>query len=122
MKHAGIRPPCDPRSLPPCTSRHRSAAGREGYSIGVLNPGTLARPSLALEAFRERLRELGYVEGRNIAMEYQWAEGRPERFPDLAAELVRLKVDVIVAGSFPGARAAKEATSTIPIVTISADP
>ena len=84
-------------------------------------PAIPSRPSLSLDGFRERLRELGYVEGRNVAIEYRWA-GTPDLFPDLAAELVRLKVDVIVAGSFPGARAAKEATSTIPIVTISADP
>jgi putative ABC transport system substrate-binding protein len=95
------------------------------YRIGVLtagSPATPSRPSRSLDSFRERLHELGYVEGRNIAIEYRWAEGWGDRFPGLAAELVRLKVDVIVAGSFPGAQAAKEATSTIPIVTISADP
>jgi putative ABC transport system substrate-binding protein len=122
MKHAGIvlLVTLAPSLLAPLATEAQPAG--KVYRIGVLNPGTPARPSLALEAFRERLRELGYVEGRNIAMEYRWAEGRPERFPDLAAELVRLKVDVVVVGSFPGARAAKEATSTIPIVTISADP
>jgi len=95
------------------------------YRIGMLGPGAPenpSRPSLTRAGFRERLRELGYEEGRNIVIEYRWAEGKPDRFPDLAAELVRLKVDVIVVGSFPGTRAAKEATSTIPIVTISADP
>jgi putative ABC transport system substrate-binding protein len=62
------------------------------------------------------MRALGYVEGQNLVLEYRGAEGQYERFPDLAAELVRLKVDVIVTGSTPGALAAKEATQTIPIV------
>ena len=69
-----------------------------------------------LAQFRQALRELGYVEGRNIVIEYRWAEGRVERFPALAAELVRLKVDLIVAVATPHARAAKQATTTIPIV------
>jgi putative ABC transport system substrate-binding protein len=68
------------------------------------------------EAFRLGLRELGYVEGKNIVIEYRWAEGKTERLPNLAAELVRLKVDVIVSGGPPVTRAAKEATVTIPIV------
>jgi len=75
------------------------------------------------EAFRQGLRELGYVEGQNIAIEYRSAEGKSERLPGLAAELVRLKVDVIVAASPPATEAAKQATSTIPIVfTVSGDP
>jgi len=69
-----------------------------------------------VDVFRQALRELGYVEGRNIVIEYRWAEGRIERFPALAAELVRLKVDLIVAVNTPAARAAKQATTTIPIV------
>jgi putative ABC transport system substrate-binding protein len=68
-----------------------------------------------VEAFRQGLRELGYVEGRNIIIEYRWAEGRNERLPGLAADLVRLKVDIIVASS-QGAVAAKQATTIIPIV------
>jgi len=67
------------------------------------------------EAFKQGLRELGYVEGQNIVLEYRWAEGRLERLPDLAADLVRLKVDIIVASS-QGAVAAKQATTAIPIV------
>jgi putative ABC transport system substrate-binding protein len=75
------------------------------------------------EAFRQGLRELGYIEGQNIAIEYRSAEGKSERLPGLAAELVRLKVDVIVAASPPATEAAKRATSTIPIVfTVSGDP
>jgi putative ABC transport system substrate-binding protein len=68
------------------------------------------------EAFRQGLRELGYVDGQNIAIEYRFAEHRPERLPGLAAELVRLKVDIIVTGAPPAPEAAKQATSTIPIV------
>jgi len=72
-----------------------------------------------LDAFRQGLRELGWVEGQNIAIEYRFAEGRFDRLPDLAAELVRLKVDIIVAQPTPAAVAAKNATKTIPIVMIS---
>ena len=72
----------------------------------------------ALDQFRQALSELGHVEGRNIVIEYRSAEGRIERFPALAAELVRLKVDLIVAGSTADALAAKQATTTIPIVVI----
>jgi len=82
------------------------------YRIGML--GSSASDPL-VEAFKEGLRELGYVEGRNIMVEYRSAEGRTERLPDLAADLVRLKVDVIVASS-QGAVAAKQATTAIPIV------
>jgi putative ABC transport system substrate-binding protein len=77
-----------------------------------------AGPSPRLEAFQQGLRELGYVEGRNIGLEYRWAAGSYDRLPDLAAELVRLKVDIIVAGGTPAAQAAKNATSTIPIVFV----
>ena len=77
----------------------------------------------ALEAFRQGLRDLGYVEGRNIVIEYRWAEGKPERMRELAEELVRLKVDVIMAPSSIYTAAAKRATSTIPIIFLShADP
>jgi len=73
------------------------------------------------ESFRQGLRDLGYVEGRNVVIEYRDAEGKPERLPDLAAELVALKVDVIVTGGgTPTAMAAKQATSTLPIVFTSA--
>jgi ABC transporter substrate binding protein len=70
-----------------------------------------------IEAFRQGLRELGYVEGENIIIEYRYAEGKFDRLPALAAELVRLKVDIIITGGEPATRAAKEATATIPIVT-----
>jgi len=94
--------------------------------IGVLVPfpaPTPAAPSPTLEAFRQGLRELGRVEGQNIAVEYRYAEGKFERLPDLAAELVRLKVDVIVTSSDPAIRAVKQATTTIPIVmAVTGDP
>jgi putative ABC transport system substrate-binding protein len=85
--------------------------------IGVLNtgsPGPSSEPFMA--AFRQGLREAGYVEGQNLAIEYRWAEGHYDRLPALAAELVSRKVDLIMAGSPPSALAAKSATSTIPIV------
>jgi len=91
--------------------------------IGVL---WFTFPSISapfFEALRDGLRELGYVEGQHIAFEQRWAEKDPRRYPELAAELVRLKVDVIVAGNLESARAAKDATATIPIVlTAGGDP
>ena len=84
--------------------------------IGVMAAGAASSPDLT-DALRRGLSELGWVEGRNILIEWRYAEGRPERYPALIAELVRLKVDLIVAGGgTPGARAARDATSTIPIV------
>ena len=84
--------------------------------IGYLTGATLEGQSNRIEAFRQGLRELGYVEGKNIVIEYRYAEENLDRLPALAAELVRLKVDVIVTGGGPNTRAAKEATRTIPIV------
>ena len=83
--------------------------------LGVTSPSD--RPPL-LDAFRQRLRELGWVEGQNIVIDYRYAEGRVDRLPDLAAELVRLKVDLIVSEGTQGPAAAKNATETIPIVMI----
>jgi putative tryptophan/tyrosine transport system substrate-binding protein len=92
------------------------------YRIGFLWDSPAAFPD-AIEAFRQGLRDLGYVEGRNVVIEYRWAEGKPERIRELAEELVRLKVDVIMAPSSIYTGAAKRATSTIPIVFLShADP
>ena len=85
--------------------------------IGYLSAADPARESTRSEAIRLALRELGYIEGQNIAIEYRYAEGKPDRAAELAAELVRLKVDIIVvAGGTPWIRAAKNATKTIPIV------
>jgi len=92
------------------------------YRVGFLWESPAVFPD-AIEAFRQGLRDLGYVEGRNIAIEYRWAEGKPERMRELAEELVRLKVDVIMAPSSVYTGAAKRATSTIPIIFMShADP
>jgi len=86
------------------------------HRIGILSPVSGSVLSARVEAFRQRLRELGYLEGKNIVIEYRYADGKRERVPDLAAELVRLKVDVIVTIG-PGATlAAKKASGTIPIV------
>ena len=84
--------------------------------IGVLYGGSASGISARIEAFRQRLRELGYVEGKNIVIEYRRAEAKLDRLPALAAELVRLKAAIIVSVGAPSTRAAKEATSTIPIV------
>jgi putative tryptophan/tyrosine transport system substrate-binding protein len=84
--------------------------------IGYLTGTSLSTNAARNEAFRQGLRELGYVEGKNIVIEWRSAEGKLDRLPALAAELVRLKVDVIVTGGPPATRAAKEATATIPIV------
>src|SRR5262245_28843431 len=84
--------------------------------IGILAGASASNVSPRVEAFRQRLRELGYVEEKNIVIEYRYAEGKRERLPDLAAELVRLKVDVIVAFSPAAILAAKKASPTIPIV------
>ena len=84
--------------------------------IGWLGAGSPSDQLARTDAFRQGLRALGYVEGKNIVIEYRQAEGKFDRLPALAAELVRLKVDVIVTGGGPGTRAAKEATSMIPIV------
>src|SRR5262245_42665158 len=93
--------------------------------VGYLSPFDPATESTRSEAFRLALRELDYIEGQNIAIEYRYAEGKLERYPELAAELVRLKVDILVAaGADRLGRAAKNATKTIPIVmaALPADP
>jgi putative tryptophan/tyrosine transport system substrate-binding protein len=90
--------------------------------IGLLDARQPSSPDPILEGFREGLREAGYTEGQNILVELRWASGDLDRFPDLAAELVRLKVDVIVAGGNQAVRAAKQATHTIPIVMLGGDP
>ena len=87
--------------------------------IGYLAGSSITDNAHYVQAFREGLHELGYVEGKNLVIEYRWAEGNFERLPDLAAELVRLRVDVIVAVGDPVILAAKQATSTIPIVMAS---
>ena len=99
---------------------HISFAQQRGkvWRIGFL--ALTSGPDQQVDAFREQLRALGYVEGSNLSIEYRWGAGKEERLPELAAELVRLKVDVIVTRTTLVAAAAKRATSTIPIVMASA--
>ena len=85
-------------------------------TIGFLGPNTPSLDSRRVAAFAQRLSELGWIEGRTVAIEYRWAEGRTERLAEFAAEFVRLKVDVIVTSATPPVIAAKQATSVIPIV------
>ncbi len=104
----------------PAEAQKAGKVYRIGF-IGVGTPGTLRRikltPPHVIIGLQQGLRELGYVEGQNLVIEYRWAEGKRERLPDLARELVRLKVDVIVTSPSRSAiRAAKRATRTIPIV------
>lgn len=93
------------------------------WRIGVLETTSMAMNTVNLDAFRRGLRELGYVEGQNLVIEYRSADGRPERFVELANEVVRMKVDVIVTRGTPATQAAKNATGMIPIVaTAISDP
>jgi putative ABC transport system substrate-binding protein len=86
------------------------------HRIGLLTSASTAAMAPWIDAFRQGLRELGFVEGKNIVLEIRGGETKPDRLSDLAAELVRLKVDIVVAGGSPALRAAMKATSTIPIV------
>ncbi len=95
-------------------------AGKVLWRVGVLAGARAPFALPYLEVGRQRLRELGYVEGQNIAIEYRFGEGKPGVLPDLAAELVRSKVDLIVAAGDPAIHAAKQATATIPIVMLAA--
>ncbi len=92
------------------------------YRIGYLSPGFSSPTPARTEAFRQGLRELGYVEGQNIVIEYRFAEGKLGRLPGLVAELLRLNVDVIFAYGTPAIRVLKKAKTTIPVVTVSGDP
>jgi putative tryptophan/tyrosine transport system substrate-binding protein len=86
------------------------------WRIGVLETTSIALNAANFEALRQSLRELGYIEGQNLIIEYRSAEGRGEQFADLAADLLRLNIDVIVTRGTPAALAAKKATTTTPIV------
>jgi ABC-type uncharacterized transport system substrate-binding protein len=100
-----------------------AAGAQQVYRIGVLETISTALNATNLDAFRQGLRELGYVEGRNLVIEYRGADGKIERLPPLVAELVALKVAVIVAPGTPAALAAKRATTTLPIVfPVAVDP
>jgi len=104
----------------PADAQQLAKIPRIGFLSGSGDPNT---PGLQLDAFRRGLRELGYIEGKNILVEYRYVEGRVDRIPSLVAELMQLKVDVFISGNLVAIRAAKQATKTIPIVMVStADP
>ena len=90
------------------------------FRIGFLDNSTAAGSAVLVKAFLQELSKLGWIEGKNIIIEYRFAEQKNERLPELAADLVRLKVDLIVVSGGPSALAAKKATTTIPIVMASA--
>ena len=90
------------------------------FRIGFLDNSTASGMAVFLEAFRQELSKLGWIEGKNITIEYRFAEQKNERLSELAADLVRLKVDLIVASGTPSSLAAKRATTTIPIVIANA--
>src|SRR2546430_15377474 len=93
------------------------------FRIGFLDDSTASNSAVRLDTFRQELSKLGWIEGKNVAIEYRFAEGKLERLPELAADFVRLKVDLIVVASSVSALAAKSATTTIPILmTNSGDP
>ena len=92
------------------------------WRIGMLETNARALNATNLAAFQQTLRELGYIEGQNYSIEYRSADGAPARFPELAAELVRLRVDVILARGSTASRAARKASTTIPIIVSSSDP
>src|SRR5262245_20227351 len=97
----------------PLAARAQQPAMRVIGFLGGADPGGYA---VLVEAFRSALRDHGYIEGQNVRIEYRWAEGNYERLPGLAADLVRRKVDIIITQGTPAAFAAKQATTTIPIV------
>lgn len=99
----------------PSQAQQTKKVPRIGFVSGAGDP---SNPGPAVEAFRKGLRDRGYIEGKNILVEYRYAEGRQDRVPTLVSELVQLKVDVLVLLTLPSVRAAKEATKTIPIVMV----
>jgi len=101
------------------TGSTQAQQSRKVFRIGFLDSSTASGMAVLLDAFKQELTKLGWVEGKNIALEYRFAEGKSERLPELAADLVRLKVDLIVTTGDPQASAAKKATTAIPIVMAS---
>lgn len=106
--------------LAPLAAETEESPAGKVYRVGFLASATASAAPHLLQAFRQGLRDLGWVEGRNIAIEYRWAEGRPERLIVLAADLVRLNVDVIVSPGTRGPLAAQHVTRAIPIVMMTA--
>jgi putative ABC transport system substrate-binding protein len=108
--------------LAPCSAVEAQQTGKI-FRIGFLDPSTASGSAGLVEAFRQELGKLGWIEGKNFIIEYRFGEQKPERVPELAADLVRLKVDLIVVSGITAALAAKKATTTIPIVmTTVSDP
>src|SRR5438552_5644411 len=105
--------------LAPCSAAEAQQAGKI-FRIGFLDVSTASGMAGLLEAFRQEMRKLGWIEGKNITIEYRFAEGKNDRLPDLAADLVRLHVDLILVSGAQPASAAKSATTTIPIVMANA--
>ena len=101
-----------------CVSAEAQQTGKV-LRIGYLDASTASGSAVLVEAFRQEMSKLGWIEGKNITIEYRFAEGKNDRLPELAADLVRLKVDLIVVAGTPAALAAKAATTTIPIVMAS---
>ena len=122
LRGCGPSPGVGPARLaaPPHRSRHspprRSPRGRHLASASCSRKPPRTEGSTA--PFQQGLRELGYVEGQNLVIEWRWTEGKPDRLADVMAELIRLRVDVIVVGGGGAARAAWEATKTIPVVFV----
>jgi putative tryptophan/tyrosine transport system substrate-binding protein len=102
-----------------CSSAEAQQAGKI-FRIGYLDPSTASGSAVLLDAFRQEMSRLGWIEGKTITIEYRFAEQKNERLPELVADLVRLKVDLIVVPGVPPALAAKKATTTIPIVITNA--
>src|SRR5882724_6066655 len=98
-----------------CSSADAQQTGKV-LRIGFLDASTASGSAVLVKAFLQELSKLGWIEGKNITIDYRFSEGKTERLPELAAELVRLKVDLIVVSWSGAARAAKNATTTIPIV------
>ena len=118
MRKTILRVALGAMALALCSSAEAQESGkipRIGYVRVV---GVPSVPGPNVEAFRQGLKDLGYVEGKNILIEFRYAEGKRDRVPSLVAELVQLKVDVLISGDDPAIRAAKEATKTIPIVMV----
>ena len=103
-------------ALAVCGARAEAQQAGKVARIGFLDNSTAAGSAVLVDAFRQEMRKLGWIEGKNITIEYRFAEQKDERLPELAADLVRLKIDLIVVTGGPAALAAKGATSTIPIV------
>jgi putative tryptophan/tyrosine transport system substrate-binding protein len=102
-----------------CSSVEAQQTGKVAR-IGFLDNSTASGSALLVEAFRQEMTKLGWIEGKNITIEYRFAEQKTDRLPELAADLVRLKVDLIVTVNTPSALAAKKATTSIPIVMANA--